>query len=763
MDNNNNNDNNNDKLFFKIWRNKFILKNIIYNLKRIIECEKFTKYKEFTIKSLIDFNERDIIRNVYLGIDKDNENECFTNNNNNNNNENNYYYLEILDKGVIPYGVVELSINNNKELINGSIPSTVETLNLMSKFKQEIKVGILPSSISKLKFSEYNIKISKPSILPINLKSIDFGLYYNQEIEKNILPNSLEILKLSNDFNKPLDFNNLPINLKHLIFGDKFNKELLSNNNDNDTNEKLPNLIEFIKFGESFDQEFNILNLKKLKIIIFGSRFNSSIFGLKMCESLETVEFGSSFNQIIDNQLPNSLKNLKFGLKFDKVLLPMLSLPKNLETLEFGLLYNQKFQPNTFPLSLTSLKFGFNYNQTFPKDVLSLNSNLKILHFGYCWNQPFSSSSSSSSSLNILPFESITELKFGKQFYQKIKSNLFRSAVNLKSLDLGDSISQSIAIESLPKSLSSLTIGNTFNEKIESLPVLLKCLQIGSSFNSHSFPINFFPNSLERLSFNKVSLFNNVFKPGCFSIDFSNLVQLDLGQSFNQTLKPNTLPNSLKILNLSTNFNKSLEIGTLPQNLQELTFGLKFNQPILKNHLPLNLKKLIFPNQSKFNQPLTYFKNNQNDNQNNQNNNNNNEENEEKVEKIEENEEENYENILPNGLIELKIGGGLIQNFKYSFKDLDNLETLKFSYVFDKVNFQDIYYNENLKHLEFWCLGQDFILPPNLVTLTVAYNNSSIFDKFKTLPKSLKLIKLFNTKIEKNLIPPTCNLVKFLR
>ncbi|KAM9953532.1 hypothetical protein ACTFIR_008607 [Dictyostelium discoideum] len=737
-----NNDNNNDKLFFKIWRNKFILKNIIYNLKRIIECEKFTKFKEFTIKSLTDFNERDIIRNVYLGIDKDNENECFTNSNN----ENSYYYSEILDKGVIPYGVIELSINNNKELIKGSIPSTVETLNLMSKFKQEFRVGVLPSSILKLKFSEYNIKISKPSTLPINLKSIDFGLYYNQEIEKNILPNSLEILKLSNDFNKSLDFNNLPINLKQLIFGDKFNKQLLSNednDNDNNNNEELPNLIEFIKFGESFNQEFNILNLKKLKIIIFGSKFNSLISGLKMCESLETVEFGNDFNQIIDNQLPNSLKNLKFGLKFDKLLLPMVSLPKNLETLEFGQLYNQKFQPNTFPLSLTSLKLGFNYNQTFPKDVLSLNSNLKILHFGYCWNQPFSSS------LNSLPFESITELKFGKQFYQKIKSNLFRSAVNLESLDLGDSVSQSIAIESLPQSLSSLTIGNTFNEKIESLPVLLKCLRIGSSFNNHSFPINFFPNSLERLSFNKVSLFNNAFKPGCFSIDFSNLVQLDLGQSFNQTLKPNTLPNSLKILNLSTNFNKSLEIGTLPQNLQELTFGLKFNQPILKNHLPLNLKKLIFPNQSKFNQPLTYFKNNQNNNN---------------EEKEEEEEEENYENILPNGLVELKIGGDLIQNFKYSFKDLDNLETLKFSYVFDKVNFQDIYYNENLKHLEFWCLGEDFILPPNLVSLTVAYNNSSIFDKFKTLPKSLKLIKLFNTKIsEKNIIPPTCNLVKFLR
>ena len=69
---------------------------------------------------------------------------------------------------------------------------------------------------------------------------------------------------------------------------------------------------------------------------------------------------------------------------------------------------------------------------------------------------------------------------------------------------------------------------------------------------------------------------------------------LTFGYSFNQKIKPNSLPTNLTILNFGWRFNQKIEPNTLPDNLITIEFGENFDQKIDIQNFPPNLTNIIF-------------------------------------------------------------------------------------------------------------------------------------------------------------------------
>jgi hypothetical protein len=69
---------------------------------------------------------------------------------------------------------------------------------------------------------------------------------------------------------------------------------------------------------------------------------------------------------------------------------------------------------------------------------------------------------------------------------------------------------------------------------------------------------------------------------------------LEFGDEFNQYIRINVIPSTIKKLIFGEKFNKILIPGTLPINLKYLEFGFLYDQEILENVLPDGLKCIIF-------------------------------------------------------------------------------------------------------------------------------------------------------------------------
>jgi len=102
-----------------------------------------------------------------------------------------------------------------------------------------------------------------------------------------------------------------PDHLTELILPNSFNKPI-----HNTSKSFLPSSLEYINFGNSFNQTIDILpsNLKK---ITFGNSFNRLVDNLP--KTIKEIEFGNSFNQSVDN-LPIGIEIITFGLSFTKTL-----------------------------------------------------------------------------------------------------------------------------------------------------------------------------------------------------------------------------------------------------------------------------------------------------------------------------------------------------------------------------------------------------------------------------------------------------------
>jgi len=147
---------------------------------------------------------------------------------------------------------------------------------------------------------------------------------------------------------------------------------------------------------------------------------------------------------------------------------------------------------------------------------------------------------------------------------EKDKVNFNLKLANIKNLCLAFEFNIPIRNIILPKTIKSLTFGNSYNRSICNL----------------NHDQSYLPQNLKKL---------------IFGFKFNRSIE-------NLTFKISYLPQNLKILDLGYNFNKSIDY--LPQSLKELNLSCKFKQTI--NNLSFGLRKLYLS--KKYNLPIDHLK-----------------------------------------------------------------------------------------------------------------------------------------------------------
>jgi len=150
----------------------------------------------------------------------------------------------------------------------------------------------------------------------------------------------------------------------------------------------------------------------------------------------------------VSNLLPPSVEDLRFSDTF-KYALEVNMLPPSLTRLQFGHDYNTRIDEKVLPESLTELRFGAMFNE-----FVALPLNLKILHFGRCFDQP----------LNDLP-QSLQKLVFGEKRRGRQEYMLFEERSCYFNRNL-----------LLPPNLTHLKLGSSFLSTIFNIPSTLKKL-----------------------------------------------------------------------------------------------------------------------------------------------------------------------------------------------------------------------------------------------------------------------------------------------
>ncbi|EAL73738.1 hypothetical protein DDB_G0268570 [Dictyostelium discoideum AX4] len=399
--NNNNNKNNNNNneidLFFKIWRNKIIKKEILFQnrLFNIHSCQI-----KMTINQLLNYKYKEYLKSILIT----------TNTTTNMNNDD---------------GDGDEILEQKDEIISrGMIPNNIETLEFDYNLNPIIQENSLPNSIETLIFNKgFNRELMN---LPNQLKTLEIGQSFTHTIKPGQLPPTLTNLNISKTFNGII----IPDGAipKSVTSGNVFHK--------------------FDSFGNKYRINTDIRVPKNCTSLKFDRFFNQFLKVGDIPSNVQSIKFGYHFNNCLkENVLPTSLRTLKFGscynVAFDEY---NKTLPEGLVNLEFSSYWNQDLKDCQIPSTLESISFG----STFDREIQGLSkSNLKSLKFhqlGF-FDKPIS--------IDQLPFKSLTSLSLGGSFNHPIKGWL-NKLVNLIHLDLGTAFAQPIENNDLPMSVTSL-------------------------------------------------------------------------------------------------------------------------------------------------------------------------------------------------------------------------------------------------------------------------------------------------------------------
>ncbi|KAM9992772.1 hypothetical protein ACTFIY_010210 [Dictyostelium cf. discoideum] len=329
----------------------------------------------------------------------------------------------------------------------------------------------------------------------------------------------------------------------------------------------LPKEFESIILYQTNYINFSLSNLELHKslyklIIPFNFNLPLEVDSNKVFSNLTILEFGSNFNQEIGvNILPNSLKKLKFGKYFDQELNKN-ALPKYLKTIIFGYFFNKSL--DNLPQLIKEIKF--------PSDS--------------CFKQLINSKK--------LPW-TLKKLSLPSKFnislievYNK-NGNLSSNDEILKILKLNSKI--------IPPTVKNLTIFfNTFQDSLQDY--------LSSQFSSinlnltKSNLLNYWLfketsklllDKFEKIKPIKVNIIENNYKLDYHSKScLSDLINLNLNEfDYNFYSKP-----CLRI----GNYNSTIKLDTLPPTLELLELGCAFKQPIHMKWLPISIKYIIVLN-----------------------------------------------------------------------------------------------------------------------------------------------------------------------
>eukprot|EP00434_Breviolum_minutum_P018353 symbB.v1.2.016193.t2/scaffold1223.1/size130870/6 len=386
-----------------------------------------------------------------------------------------------------------------------------------------------------------------------------------------------------------MDYVELPSSLEFLMFGESFNQSL--------EHLILPNGLQSLTFSEAFDQSLEYVKLPTgLQQLTFGANFSKSLRKTILPSSLQSLTFENPCSENFENIfLPPGLQCLSLGYLFNQKL-QKINVPK-LKTLIVGEAFNETLED--LPPALENLTLGYRFNRKIHSTCLP--ETLKRLCFGFRFNQD----------LKEIRFPTaLQDLTLGGIFNSPLKGRVFPDS--LRSLTFGCRFNQTLALLEFPESLHTLTFGEDFDQSLEgvNLPKSLQSLRFGGCFNQPLQNLSF-PNSLEYIKFGH--LFNQnlekvIFPTNLKSLEFGdffnqkldiwisplNLHTLTFGQFFNQSLEEVTLPSSLERISFGNVFNRSLERVNLPESLRQLTFGDRFNQPLDAVKFPNGLEQLSF-------------------------------------------------------------------------------------------------------------------------------------------------------------------------
>ncbi|GAM23945.1 hypothetical protein SAMD00019534_071200, partial [Acytostelium subglobosum LB1] len=315
--------------------------------------------------------------------------------------------------------------------------------------------------------------------------------------------------------------------------------------------DSLPPNISALTFGPGYDQPIVPGTFGESPSFISldcSLRYNQPIAPHSLPTSLTSLTMGEMFNLPLEpDTFPNSLITLKFGYYYNKPLQPS-CLPLSLRTLRFGTMFNCPIMPTDLPQTLQSLELGFYFNH--PLQPNALPDSLTWLKFGTMFNQPVDA---------ILPM-ALKTLSMGPCFMYPLT---LKRQIAITSLELTSTVHCSIKIESMPPTLQSLKLHPV---SVETLPMSITELTLGE----------FFDGRFETLIGH--------------CLPTSSVTSLKFGDVFNQEIPAGRLPTALKRLIFGNNFNQEIAQDSLPETLTELEFGLKFNKPL--SNLPPSLCKL---------------------------------------------------------------------------------------------------------------------------------------------------------------------------
>ena len=254
-----------------------------------------------------------------------------------------------------------------------------QSISFIRSFIHDNEIKQIPSCAEYIKFPHYFDQEFKFGAQK-HLKFIDFSDCDFNESFPNKLPSSLEYVIFGSEYKKPFP-NHFENNIKYASFHSKFKHSLKPLNNLKElswnTKTKLPSLpmsLKSIHFVYSYNKKVNWNDLpKNLKCIEFGRFYNSGFSGSFSCAKLKYLIFDDDFNQILPENLPDSIKLIQFERSYNQEL-PS-KLPNSLVRIKFGTNYNQEL-PETLPDSVQSIYFGEHYTKLLP---MNLPKQLKII------------------------------------------------------------------------------------------------------------------------------------------------------------------------------------------------------------------------------------------------------------------------------------------------------------------------------------------------------------------------------------------------
>ncbi|KAN0053167.1 hypothetical protein ACTA71_006691 [Dictyostelium dimigraforme] len=589
-----------DLLFFKIFRNKYLKKQIFYHV-RLYNNNYHTR--EFTIESLNKYPMKEYLRSILIKDYQEQDQQLL------NTLLNSLPNIEILES--------EKDYNKTLPLVSAS---SIRSIKFGEKFDQPLVCYTLPmlsvkESLTSLVLGEsFNQPIDFQQL--VNLKTLIFGNFFNQPLKPTQLPKSLTYLEFGHAYNQKIPYGVLPTSLETLKLGPSFNKMIFSKQSKRKRSSSLlfKLLLSFKSSSsggggggecvvqqnnnEEEDDEENEdkTTLKNLKVLELGEYFNGKLKSLgKLPLSLESIRFGGIFNQKLSNMSKlTSLKTLRFGRLFNQ---NIDSLPPFLTSITFSFHFNSEIKESSIPSTLKKIVFGYMFNR--PVGFLK-STNVESITFGHNFDQPFIDTITNQSllpeSLTFLdlrestrfdqPFDKpnslppkLKTLQLFKRYKRSMMANNLPSTLENFELSITESnphyLDQNLPISKIifKTNLSPSVIVKSDQKKLQTLPYSIKSSKPIFNIEFDYFYISTFnlfkiPETVEQISFNY--LFDiSTLKQTLFPRKLKTLHITYKGER-ELVLDRFSLPQTITTLYINNTKSTSIKIISLPNSLNEI-------------------------------------------------------------------------------------------------------------------------------------------------------------------------------------------------